>query len=391
MISSATAAAPAPAPATAPPAAAPAQAGPSFAQLLTEQAPPQPPATAANDGTAAAHNSAEANRTQARLTAGRRAAQAADRPKSADAPPQPVDAKAATSTDADVELDADVAPADDADTPELNEFTQLIGLVQPAAATPTPAPLEAAAAERATKTGAGDAAQRRPAPAAEVPVEATAAADTSRARAVDARVDAMAAVRGSTALSSAAAAEHPQQPPSPATPADSFAATLAQAVQAPLVRSDATPGALPTAAVQAPLHSPAFAPEMSARVSLLAVDGVQHAELQLNPAEMGPLSVQIVLDGNQAQVSFHAQQAQTRAVLEQCLPDLAAALQGQGLTLSGGGVFQQAPRDAQAGARGDGTSGQSGGRAGDGPARGLNDGPAALPQRRSQGLLDAFA
>lgn len=90
-----------------------------------------------------------------------------------------------------------------------------------------------------------------------------------------------------------------------------------------------------------PLHSPAFAPEMAARLSVLAAGGVQEAQLHLNPAEMGPVAVQIVVDGQQAQVSFHAESAETRAVLERGLPDLAAALRDSGLTLSGGGVFQQ--------------------------------------------------
>ena len=95
--------------------------------------------------------------------------------------------------------------------------------------------------------------------------------------------------------------------------------------------------------VAQPLFEPAFAPAMAARLSLLAADGVQTAQLHLNPAEMGPVAVQIVVDGQQAQVSFHAEQADTCAVLERSLPDLAAALRDAGLTLSGGGVFQQSP------------------------------------------------
>ncbi|MFN3303881.1 MAG: flagellar hook-length control protein FliK [Roseateles sp.] len=155
--------------------------------------------------------------------------------------------------------------------------------------------------------------------------------------------------------------------------------------------TDATPGALPTAAVQAPLHSAAFAPELGTRVSLLAVDGVQRAELQLNPAEMGPVAVQIVLDGSQTQVSFHAQHAETRQALEQSLPELAAALQGQGLTLSGGGVFQQSPRDAEPGARDAAPPLTSGGNGRAADAGWVNDVTAAASQRRSVGLLDAFA
>jgi len=141
------------------------------------------------------------------------------------------------------------------------------------------------------------------------------------------------------------------------------------------------------------LHSPGFAPAMGAQLSLLASEGVQSAQLLLNPAEMGPVAVQIVLDGQQAQISFHSDQAETRAVLERSLPDLAAALRENGLTLSGGGVFQQdagtrqqQQADAAAQARGQ--------------ARGhLNSGmgePEPLPAapRRAavaRGVLDTYA
>jgi flagellar hook-length control protein FliK len=165
---------------------------------------------------------------------------------------------------------------------------------------------------------------------------------------------------------------------------------LAQALPSPALAAEVATAPV-QAGVQAPLHGAAFAPELGARVSLLAVDGVQRAELQLNPSEMGPVSVQITVDGSQALVSFHAAQAETRAVLEQSLPELAAALQGQGLTLSGGGVFQQFS--------GDGPAGQARGEAGAmGETRGAPPGgaagepaPATAPARRTTGLLDTFA
>ena len=95
------------------------------------------------------------------------------------------------------------------------------------------------------------------------------------------------------------------------------------------------------ARIAVPLDSPGFAPALGAQVSLFARDGVQTAWLQLNPAEMGPISVQIAIDGNAARVDFQADMAATRDVIEASLPALAGALQDAGLTLAGGGVFQQ--------------------------------------------------
>lgn len=96
--------------------------------------------------------------------------------------------------------------------------------------------------------------------------------------------------------------------------------------------------ALPT-----PLNAPDFAKALGAQVSVFARNGLAHAELQLTPAEMGPIRVQIAIDGAHARVDFAADSAATRQVIERGLPELASALREQGLTLAGGGVFQRAP------------------------------------------------
>lgn len=143
------------------------------------------------------------------------------------------------------------------------------------------------------------------------------------------------------------------------------------------------------------LHDPSFAPELGARLSLLAADGVQQAQLHLNPAEMGPVAIQIQLDGQQAQISFQAENAETRKVLEQGLPDLAAALREAGLTLSGGGVFQQSSegrkgQQDQAEGRSVNLSGLRGLAGGDAlSGAGAAGGPVAA--RPPQGMLDLYA
>ncbi len=147
--------------------------------------------------------------------------------------------------------------------------------------------------------------------------------------------------------------------------------------------TSAAPGtAAPTAAespvlavpMPVPLESPEFAQAFGLEISVLARDGIQQAELHLNPAEMGPVSVQIALDGEKARIDFGAQAAATRAVIEASLPELAAALRDAGLTLAGGGVSQHA------GSRDDGRrDGQAdAGRSG---ARDRADAVAAAPSR----------
>ena len=103
----------------------------------------------------------------------------------------------------------------------------------------------------------------------------------------------------------------------------------------------ATPSA-PTLALATPVDAPDFATALGVRVSVLVQDGVQQAELHLNPAETGPVSIHISLDGTAARVDFGADVAATRAAIERGLPELASALRDAGFTLAGGGVSQHA-------------------------------------------------
>ena len=110
------------------------------------------------------------------------------------------------------------------------------------------------------------------------------------------------------------------------------------------------PGAAPAtsnlpaaqAQIAASPGSPTFAPELGAQISTFVRQGVERAQLQLHPAEMGPVTVQILVEGAAAQVRLWADQPGTRQALEQAMPTLAGQLRESGLTLTGGGVFEQA-------------------------------------------------
>lgn len=140
-------------------------------------------------------------------------------------------------------------------------------------------------------------------------------------------------------------------------------------------------GASPAATegrIAAPVGSAGFAPALGLQISALARDGVQEARLQLNPAELGPIHIRIALEGQAARVDFMADVAQTRQAIESSLPHLASALRDAGLTLAGGGVFQQ-PQDRP----GDGQ------QAANGNARGAASGQAGATNGRDGELGDA--
>lgn len=133
-----------------------------------------------------------------------------------------------------------------------------------------------------------------------------------------------------------------------------------------------------------PVNRPEFRDELAAQVSRFTHDGIQEAVLNLNPAEMGPITVQIVLSGTQATVDFQALQPATRELIESSLPSLARALHAEGLTLSGGSVGdQRAPSQGDQGTRG--------GHQRDGSVEPVTGVPNQASMRRTDGRLDLYA
>jgi flagellar hook-length control protein FliK len=104
--------------------------------------------------------------------------------------------------------------------------------------------------------------------------------------------------------------------------------------------------AVATATVSTAVGDPGFHEALAAQVTVFARGGLSKAELHLNPAELGPVSVQITMNGDQARVDFGADRAQTRQVIEAGWAELATSLKDAGFTLSGGGVSEQAQRQA---------------------------------------------
>jgi flagellar hook-length control protein FliK len=161
---------------------------------------------------------------------------------------------------------------------------------------------------------------------------------------------------------------------------------------APAAERPATQTAEPTVVhMPTPADAPDFSQVLGAQLSVFAKEGIQQAELHLNPADMGSISIQIAIDGDQAKVDFGADSAATRQLIENGLPELASALRDAGFTLSGGGVHSQAQQQASR-ERDGGSSGRGPGERG----RGGVDSAAAEPVRVTQrtvraGGVDVYA
>jgi flagellar hook-length control protein FliK len=115
---------------------------------------------------------------------------------------------------------------------------------------------------------------------------------------------------------------------------------------------------------------------------------------------MGPIRIELSLNGEQASVAFSAAQPDTRTAIEQSLPLLKSMLSEQGLQLADSSVGSgyrppadagaQSPAGDGAGSRGNGQAGARAGGAGTSLPAGVSGGgtPSA---GRANGLLDLFA
>ena len=233
--------------------------------------------------------------------------------------------RAATPSPTASAADADTAShADAATSPALREDAAAPDL---AALLPGWTPTAVAVASAVADAPAADGADALPGAAAAKGVAPAAASRTATPLAVPAAGEAAAGNRNmhTTAAVESAAPEttaNEQRDTLPiaasATPTAPLPVAFAAALSAP---RPAEP-ALPTAAVPAPIDTPAFAPALATQVRWWAHDGVQQAQLLLNPAEMGPVAVKIVLDGREARIDFSADLAATRSAIEAALPVL---------------------------------------------------------------------
>lgn len=83
-----------------------------------------------------------------------------------------------------------------------------------------------------------------------------------------------------------------------------------------------------------------FSLVMKQQLVTMVSQGIQQAEIRLDPPELGHMIVKIQVHGEQTQVQFHVAQAQTRDVVEQAIPRLRELLQEQGMQLADSHVSQ---------------------------------------------------
>lgn len=216
-------------------------------------------------------------------------------------------------------LQADAAPA--ASLHELARAaiaaqTMSVGIAKPASA-PAGSPVGAAATGRGT--------------ASRAPVSATTAEQlASAAQQPEAADDAQAKAAPITAVAAATASDTDAQPP-----------VAPIALQQPAaIATASSDGANDTPATRAPVHTIApevgsdkWAPALGQQLARMSTSGNHTAELNLNPAGLGPLKVTLSMGDNQAQAMFVSAHESVRKAIEAALPQLRNSLSEQGITL----------------------------------------------------------
>lgn len=143
--------------------------------------------------------------------------------------------------------------------------------------------------------------------------------------------------------------------------------------------------------IEAPVGSPRFVNETAQQVTWLVKNGLSEAEIRVRPADMGPISVRIEMNQNEATISFAVTQPETRAAVQDSLHRLTEMLADSGISLGeasvGGQNFTRQSPDG-------GTAGRS--RVTFAPGRGdegvapMQAGGRMIPER-TRGLVDTFA
>jgi flagellar hook-length control protein FliK len=143
--------------------------------------------------------------------------------------------------------------------------------------------------------------------------------------------------------------------------------------------------------------SPEWGPAIGQQMIRMSASGHQVAELNLNPAGLGPLKVTLTMGDNQAQAMFVSAHEGVRRAVEAALPQLRSTLADQGISLGHTSVGAETRQPAQQGfaeqnpQRSSGQPDYPGAGRGSDRAAAAQPAPAAGSARAANAGLDTFA
>ncbi|MEW6563037.1 MAG: flagellar hook-length control protein FliK [Pseudomonadota bacterium] len=144
--------------------------------------------------------------------------------------------------------------------------------------------------------------------------------------------------------------------------------------------------------VATPVSHPKWGDDFNQKITWLATQNQQSAELHLNPPQLGPIDVVVKVSGDQATALFTSPHAAVREAVEQALPKLRDMLADSGITLGNATVSDQAPKDQQSAfAQKQAQSGSTSSPVSDNITPVVQQGVRSIPASRHNGMVDTFA
>ncbi|TNC99712.1 MAG: flagellar hook-length control protein FliK [Gallionellaceae bacterium] len=143
--------------------------------------------------------------------------------------------------------------------------------------------------------------------------------------------------------------------------------------------------------IDTPVTQKQWGNDFSQKITWMATQQDQHAELHLNPAQLGPVDVVIKVSGDQATAQFTSAHAAVREVIEQSIPKLREMLADNGIMLGNTTVSDQAPREHRGGEFGNQRQTAPNGRLLESVPSNMSDTRVVTPLSRHNGMVDTFA
>lgn len=111
-------------------------------------------------------------------------------------------------------------------------------------------------------------------------------------------------------------------------------ASLSTPPQTPSTQTAQTVAApVPTATISQEMGTEAWRQSLNQQISLYSRNGIQNAEIRLNPQELGVIRINMQLNSDQATLHFVSENHQVRAALEAAMPQLRTSLAESGIQL----------------------------------------------------------
>ena len=144
--------------------------------------------------------------------------------------------------------------------------------------------------------------------------------------------------------------------------------------------------------VATPLQDNRWAQDFSEHIVWIAKNDQQVAQINIAPAQLGPVQITLNMNGDQASIAFASPHAEVRKAIEDAMPNLREMLSSAGISLGQSNVgaqLQQQQRDSsQLFANGNRSTGETAILPADSRSGSISTG---LPIQRGRGLVDLFA